>query len=64
MIESQACAQIDNHLIHQLTNEGDSDRIHLVVDVAEEPASARVILQPGVVCHYLDANRGIHKPGC
>lgn len=40
-----------------MSNSGATDRVHVVVDIAESPR-ARVRLAPGTVCHY-DVNKGM-----
>jgi hypothetical protein len=44
--------ELNNRVPHSVTNNGDSVRIHLVVDVSEEPRS-RIPLNPGSVCQYM-----------
>lgn len=43
--------ELNNRVPHRVSNLGASQRIHLVVDVAEEP-KARARLEPGAVCRY------------
>lgn len=43
--------ELNNRLKHYVKNESDEDRIHLVVDVAEEPRE-RTLLRVGQVCRY------------
>jgi hypothetical protein len=42
---------------HRVSNTGATDRVHVVVDIAESPRQ-RVTLSPGSVCHY-DVNKGL-----
>jgi hypothetical protein len=46
--------ELNNRVAHRVSNLGSAERIHLVVDVAEQPAP-RTALAPGSVCHYSSA---------
>ncbi|KAI8468367.1 MAG: hypothetical protein J3K34DRAFT_459917 [Monoraphidium minutum] len=49
--------ELNNKVPHRVSNLGPSDRVHLVVDVAEVPRQ-RAPLAAGTVCDY-DVNRGL-----
>ncbi|GBF90355.1 green algal specific Aspartyl Asparaginyl beta-hydroxylase [Raphidocelis subcapitata] len=49
--------ELNNKVPHKVSNTGTTDRVHLVVDVAETPRE-RVKLQPGSTCQY-DVNKGL-----
>lgn len=58
------CLQINNLVIHEVLNTASEDRVHMVVDVLEEPAPERVVLQPGQRCHYVSNKQQPNNPGC
>jgi len=43
--------ELNNRLIHFVDNDGDTSRVHLVIDVAEGPRT-RTMLAPGQACRY------------
>jgi hypothetical protein len=49
--------ELNNKVPHRVSNNGATDRVHLVVDISEAPRH-RVALEPGAVCHY-DVNKGL-----
>jgi hypothetical protein len=49
--------ELNNRVPHKVANTGPTDRVHLVVDVTEEP-HPRVTLSPGTVCDY-DLDKGL-----
>jgi hypothetical protein len=50
--------ELNNILPHRVSNEGASERIHLVIDVAEEPR-AQTVLPAGSTCHYTGSASGL-----
>ena len=46
--------ELNNRVPHRVANRGDTERVHLVIDVSEEPRE-RVALAPGSVCSYSPA---------
>lgn len=44
--------QVDNLVIHQVSNTATRSRVHLVIDVAEHAAPERWPLQAGQICRY------------
>ena len=44
--------ELNNLLVHAVRNEGPEDRLHLVLDVAEQPAAERLKLRAGQTCLY------------
>jgi hypothetical protein len=49
--------ELNNKVPHKVSNGGATDRVHLVVDIAESPRN-RVALSPGDTCDY-DPNKGM-----
>jgi len=49
--------ELNNKVPHRVSNNGDTDRVHVVVDIAESPRT-RIALAPGATCDY-DPNRGM-----
>ena len=47
--------ELNNRVLHRVTNTGPLDRVQLVVDVAEEPRTPTEI-KPGSQCEYIRAN--------
>lgn len=56
--------QINNLVIHEVLNTHTDDRVHMVVDVLDEPAPERKVLQPGQRCHYVSSAQQPNNPGC
>lgn len=56
--------QVNNLILHEVTNTADEDRVHLVIDVLEHKAPERVVLQPGQRCHYISTMSSGNTPGC
>ena len=50
-VEEGIVFELNNRLKHYVNNDGDSDRIHIVIDVAENPRQ-RKKLRRGQVCEY------------
>jgi hypothetical protein len=44
--------QVDNLMLHEVTNSAEEARVHLVMDVAEQPVPERLRLQVGQSCLY------------
>ena len=44
--------ELNNMLVHAVRNEGPEERLHLILDVAEEPVKGRLTLKPGQKCLY------------
>ena len=44
--------ELNNLLVHTVRNEGPEERLHLILDVAEEPVKKRIKLKPGQRCLY------------
>lgn len=56
--------QVNNLILHEVTNTAEDDRIHLVIDVLETEAPERVVLQPGQRCHYISSLSQGNSAGC
>lgn len=51
ILEEGQAFEINNGLLHQVENNSNVTRIHLIIDVAETPRG-RTLLPAGTVCHY------------
>ena len=47
--------EVNNRVLHRVSNKSPLDRVQLVVDVAEEPRVPQEI-KPGTTCNYVRAN--------
>eukprot|EP00892_Ulva_mutabilis_P005366 jgi/Ulvmu1/3200/UM015_0241.1 len=56
--------EVNNLILHEVTNTATEDRIHLVMDVLEGEAPERLQLQPGQRCHYISSTSQGNTPGC
>ena len=59
-VEEGLVFELNNRLDHFVDNDGEESRIHMVLDVSEEPKT-RMTLKKGQVCHY-DGGRIVCPP--